>query len=198
MAKGTATRNTILARAIDLTSVHGLDGVSIAQLADDLELSKSGLFAHFKSKEALQLAVLEASAEKFTAVVVKPSVAEPRGEPRVRAIFERWLAWASPEFGPKGGCVFVAASIEFDDQPGPVRDLVVKLQNDWINFVANNAKMAVEAGHFRANLDGRRFAQELYGILLSHYLFTRLLRDQESEARTRSAFEHLIGRSRAL
>ena len=197
MSKGLATRTTILDRAIDLSSVVGLEGVSIGRLADELDLSKSGLFAHFKSKEALQLAVLHAAGEKFTELVVRPALREPRGEPRIRALFERWLAWANGA-GPKGGCIFVTASVEFDDQPGPIRDLLAKLQQDWVDFIAGTALRAVEAGYFRANLDPRRFAQEAYGILLAHYHFTRLLKDPDSESRTRAAFEHLIARSRTI
>ena len=197
MSKGLATRNSIVGRAVELSSVVGLERVTIGRLADDLELSKSGLFAHFKSKEALQIAVLEAAAERFRDVVVKPAVKEPRGEQRVRALFEHWLRWAKAA-GLPGGCIFVTASVEFDDQPGPVRDALVKLQKDWVNVIATTARLAVEAGQFRPNLDDRRFAQELYGILLSHYLFTRLLQDPESEARTRTAFEHLVGRSRVV
>ena len=197
MSKGLATRTTILNRAVALSSLMGLERISIGRLADELELSKSGLFAHFKSKEALQIAVLEAAAERFTEVVVKPALKEPRGEARVRALFERWLSWARQE-GLPGGCIFVTASIEFDDQSGPVRDVLVKLQQDWVDLIATTARLAVDAGQFRQNLDGRRFAQELYGILLSHYHFTRLLRDPDSESRTRAAFEHLVARSRVV
>lgn len=197
MSKGLATRNSILGRAVELSSVVGLERITIGRLAEDLELSKSGLFAHFKSKEALQIAVLDAAAERFRDVVVKPALREARGEPRVRALFEHWLRWAR-EAGLPGGCIFVTASVEFDDQPGPVRDHLVKQQKDWVSVIATTARLAVEAGAFRPNLDDRRFAQELYGILLSHYHFTRLLNDPDAEARTRAAFEHLVARSRAV
>ena len=195
MAKGETTRNAILDSAVRLTSVHGLQGITIGQLAEEMNLSKSGLFAHFKSKEALQMAVLEQAAALFTEVVVRPALREPRGEPRLRALFERWLEWSRDSQLP-GGCVFVTASVELDDQPGPVRDLLVVKQRDWIDLISNCALRAVEVGHFRANLDGRRFAQELYGLLLAHYHFSRLLGDADSEARTRACFEHLLARSR--
>jgi AcrR family transcriptional regulator len=197
MSKGAATRQTILQRAIALSSVVGLQGLSIGRLAEELELSKSGLFAHFRSKEALQTAVLESAAERFTELVVRPALKEPRGEPRVRALFERWLAWERDSSLP-GGCVFVTAAVQVDDQPGPVRDVLVRLQEAWIDLLSKSARLAVDVGHFRANLDGRRFAQELYGMLLAHYHFTRLLRDPDSESRTRTAFEHLIARSRSV
>jgi AcrR family transcriptional regulator len=197
MAKGEVTRNAILDSAVRLTSVHGLQGITIGQLADEMNLSKSGLFAHFKSKEALQMAVLEQAAALFLDVVVRPALREPRGEPRLRALFEHWLEWSRDSQLP-GGCVFVTASVELDDQPGPVRDLLVAKQRDWIDLIANCARMAVDVGHFRSNLDGRRFAQELYGLLLAHYHFSRLLSDPDSEARTRSGFEHLLARSRVV
>jgi AcrR family transcriptional regulator len=197
MAKGDVTRQAILERAVRVGSLRGLDGLTIGRLAEELRLSKSGLFAHFKSKEGLQMAVLEQAAARFTEVVVMPALKEPRGEPRMRALFERWLAWARDPSMP-GGCIFVTAAVELDDKPGPLRDLLVRLQQDWIDTIARCARVAVEAGHFRNNLDGRRFAQELYGELLAYYHFTRLLGDPEAEARTRAAFEHLLARSRAV
>ena len=197
MAKGELTRHAILEQAVRVGSVRGLEGLTIGQLADELNLSKSGLFAHFKSKEALQIAVLTQAAERFTEVVAKPALKEARGEPRMRALFEHWLAWSRDQSMP-GGCIFVTAAVELDDQPGPLRDLLVRLQQDWIDLIARCARVAVEVGHFRNNLDGRRFAQELYGVLLAHYHFTRLLGDPDTEARTRAAFEHLLARSRAI
>ncbi|MEX2280877.1 MAG: TetR/AcrR family transcriptional regulator [Gemmatimonadota bacterium] len=197
MAKGQVTRQTILERAVAVSSVTGLEKLTIGQLADDLKLSKSGLFAHFKSKEALQLAVLDQATDRFTELVVRPALKEPRGEPRVRALFERWMAWSRNTILP-GGCLFVTASVEFDDQPGAVHDFLVRAQQDWVDLIATTARFAVEAGHFRTNLDGKRFAQELYGILLANYHFTRLLADPAAESRTRTAFEHLVARSRAV
>jgi AcrR family transcriptional regulator len=197
MPKGQTTRKAILERALAVSSLTGLERLTIGQLAGDLNLSKSGLFAHFKSKDALQIAVLKEAVDRFTEIVVRPALKEPRGEPRARALFERWLAWGRSQSVP-GGCIFVTASVEYDDQPGPVRDYLVRSQQDWIDLIATTARYAVEVGHFRANLDGKRFAQELYGILLAHYHFSRMLGDPESESRTRAAFEHLIARSRAL
>ena len=197
MSKGESTRQGILERAVAVSSLVGLEGLTIGRLAEDLRLSKSGLYAHFKSKEALQIAVLERAADRFTELVVRPALREPRGQPRVRALFERWLDWSRSQVLP-GGCIFVTASVEYDDQPGPVRDYLVRAQQDWVDLMATTARFAVEVGHFRANLDGKRFAQDLYGILLANYHFTRLLGDPDTESRTRAAFEHLIARSRAV
>ena len=126
MGKGEITRHAILERATALASRSGLEGISIGHLAEDLGLSKSGLFAHFGSKEALQVEILRFAAERFVENVVRPALAQPRGEPRVRAIFERWIAWDRSHSVP-GGCLFVAAASELDDRPGPARDELVRL-----------------------------------------------------------------------
>jgi AcrR family transcriptional regulator len=194
MSKGAETRHAILERALELSSVVGLEGVSIGRLADEMELSKSGLFAHFGSKEALQIGVLQAASERFVDLVVRPALKAPRGERRVRALHERWLAWGR---SLPGGCVFVTAAAELDDRPGPVRETLVRLQRDWVDVIATSVRAAIQSGEFRADVDPAQFAQELFGLTLAHYHFARLLGDEDSEARTRAAFEALIERSRA-
>jgi AcrR family transcriptional regulator len=189
--KGEATRTAILERATRLASQLGLDGVTIGALAEDLELSKSGLFAHFRSKEALQVQILEHAAALFVERVVRPALAAPRGEPRVRALFERWLEWARARPLP-GGCLFVAAAVELDDRPGPARDRLVQAQRDWLGVIATCCRVAVEEGHFRPGMDPERFAQDLYGIELAYHHAARLLRDPQAEPRARASFETLI------
>src|SRR5262245_59000560 len=124
MRKGQATREAILDHAIDLARRVGVEGLTIGRLAADLELSKSGLFAHFRSKEALQVQVLDWAAERFVATVLRPALAVETGEARIRALFERWLDW---ERRP-GGCIFVQAAADLDDRDGPARDRLVQLQ----------------------------------------------------------------------
>jgi AcrR family transcriptional regulator len=124
MSKGAATKDRIIERALRAASVDGLEGISLGKLASDVGMSKSGLFAHFESKEALQLDVLAAASEKFMEIVVRPAFEAPRGEPRVRALFEHWLKWERNESLP-GGCVFMHAIAELDDRPGPARDSLV-------------------------------------------------------------------------
>ncbi len=116
--KGAITRQAVLERATQLASRVGLGGLTIGSLADELELSKSGLFGHFRSKEALQIQILDHAAARFVESVVRPALREPRGEPRMRALFERWLDWGRSSPMP-GGCLFVAAATELDDRPGP-------------------------------------------------------------------------------
>jgi len=196
VGKGEQTRQAILDRAVGLASAVGLDGITIGRLAGDLDLSKSGLFAHFHSKESLQIQILEAAAARFVEVVVKPALSAPRGEPRVRALFERWLAW--PKAVPQpGGCLFVAASIELDDRPGLARDLLVKLQKDWLDVLAGAVRTAIAEGHFRKTVDPEQFAFDVYGTMLMCHHVSRLLRDPKGVARARRAFEHFIAAARA-
>jgi len=195
MRKGESTRHEILEHAAGLASRVGLEGLTIGRLAEDLELSKSGLFAHFRSKEALQLQVLEHAGARFSEVVLRPALAVARGEPRLRAIFERWRRWPK-ESGMPGGCFFVQAAVELDDQPGPVRDLLVKQQRDWLDAIATVVRTAVAEGHFREDVDPEQVAHELHGIMLGWHHSARLLRDPRAEERARIAFEALIARSR--
>jgi len=195
MSKGEETRTVILDTALELASMDGLEGLSIGSLAREVGLSKSGLFAHFNSKENLQLGVLETAVERFVATVVTPALGAPRGEPRVRAMFENWLAWARAPFLP-GGCVFVATANELDDRPGPLRDALVAAQEQWLGTLAKAAGIAVAEGHFRADLEADQFAYELYSILLAYHLFRRLLRDPKAEERSRKAFERLLASCR--
>jgi AcrR family transcriptional regulator len=195
VGKGERTREVILERALRLASEVGLEGVTIGRLASSLDLSKSGLFAHFASKDELQVKLLERAAERFTDAVVRPALTAPRGEPRVRAMFERWLRW--PKLVPQpGGCVFVQAAVELDDRPGPARDLLVRLQREWLDSLAQAVRTAQGEGHFRADLDPYQLAFEIYGIMLVCHHQTRLLRDRHAEDRARRAFERLIADAR--
>jgi AcrR family transcriptional regulator len=196
MGKGEQTRTAILDRAVGLASAVGLEGLTIGRLASEAHLSKSGLFAHFASKEALQVRTLDRAAERFVEVVVKPALAAGRGEPRVRALFERWLRWPV-EFPQPGGCIFVAASAELDDRPGPARDRLAQLQREWLDALARSVRVAKEEGHFRAEVDPEQFAFETYGIMLMTHLSMRLLRDRQATARARRAFERLLEKSKA-
>lgn len=191
MTKGEETRSAVLSHALALASELGLEGVSIGQLATRAGMSKSGLFAHFKSKEALQLAVIEEAIERFVALVVAPALREPRGEPRVRALFARWLEWSNADFMP-GGCIFVQAMVELDDRPGIVRDRLVASQRDWLDTLATAARIAQREGHFAADLDPAQLAHEIAALAYGHHLIARSLRDPATDARTRRAFDRLI------
>lgn len=191
MRKGDETRHQILGRAVQVASRMGLDGLTIGHLAEKLDLSKSGLFAHFQSKEALQIQTIQFAAQLFVDRVIRLALKAPRGEPRVRALFERWLEWA--ETGTtKGGCIFVSAATELDDRDGPLREELVRQQKDWLELVASLARTAVNEGHFRRGLETEQFAHDLHGIMLAYHHARRLLRDPRAEERARRAFDALI------
>jgi AcrR family transcriptional regulator len=194
MGKGAETRERIVERAIRLASRDGLDGVTIGRLADELGISKSGLFAHFGSKEEMQLAVLEAAVARFQELVVKPALAAPRGEPRLRAIFHRWLGWANDPALP-GGCIFLAAATELDDKPGVLRDFLVASQKEWLGAVSRATRIAIEEGHLRRDLDPEQLTFELFGVMLSYHHARRLLRDPKADARARNALDRMLAAS---
>lgn len=194
LTKGEETRAAILDQAMALASRLGLEGVTIGGLAAEVGMSKSGLYAHFDSKEALQLDVLETAVARFIATVLAPALEEPRGEPRVRALFELWLDWEQADFQP-GGCIFIATAQEVDDRPGPVRDRLVAYQRDWLQALSTAARIAIEEGHFRPDLDTGQLAYDLYAIILAYHHFSRLLRDPGAKDRARSSFEALVGAS---
>jgi AcrR family transcriptional regulator len=192
MGKGDETRLAVLDQAVDIARRVGLGGLTIGSLAEQTQLSKSGLFAHFRSKEALQLSVLEHARATFEETVARPAVRAPRGEPRVRALFEGWLRWdAMP-----GGCPFIAASTEFDDQPGAVRERLVRDQRDLFDMVATIFRSGVSEGQFRPDADPEQFSQDFHGIMLANHHMTRLLGDERAERRTRRALEDLLDKVR--
>ena len=190
MRKGEETRQAILDEAIQVASQDGLRGLTIGQLAAHIEMSKSGLFAHFKSKESLQLEVLEHARQRFIDSVMRPALAAPRGRTRLDTLFDHWLTWTNDELN--GGCIFVAAASELDDRPGPVRDALVRSERDWLDSIATIAGTAVAEGEFRSDVDVEQFAYELHGIMLSHHHASRLLRDERAPERARRAYESLV------
>jgi AcrR family transcriptional regulator len=198
VTKGESTRHEILEHAARQARVLGLAGVTIGPLAKDLGMSKSGLFAHFGSKEALQIAILEHTSARFVDAVVRPALARPRGEPRLRHAFEGWLAWglasgdASVDAPNTGGCLFVAATAELDDQPGPVRDHLVAIQRDWLDALAQMVRSGQRDGGLARDADPDQVAFELQGILLAAHQSWRLFSDPRAVERARLAFDRLL------
>ncbi len=195
MGKGEDTRSAILDEAVELASLVGLGGLTIGSLAAATKLSKSGLYAHFDSKEALQVEVLRHARGRFVDLVMRPTLSTPRGETRVRAFFEHWLCWQSEAFD--GGCIFVDAASEFDDQAGSVRDELVRAEQDKLESVALMVRGALAEGEFAPDLDVVQFAFELEGVMLAHHHARRLLRDPSADDRARRAFERLVAGARA-
>jgi AcrR family transcriptional regulator len=154
-------------------------------------MSKSGLFAHFQSKKELQIEMLRTGAGRFVASVLLPAFRKPRGLPRLRAILENWMRWATAPELP-GGCLMLAASVELDDREGPVREVLVGFQKELLAALAKAARIAIAEGHLRRGLDVEQFAFEFYGIVLGFNHARRLLRDPKAERRARDAFARLL------
>lgn len=193
--KGQQTRTAILDDAVGIASRVGFNALTIGQLASATGMSKSGLFAHFRSKEALQLDTLERGRAWFTDVVVRPTLAAPRGVARVRALLDNWVTWET-ETVP-GGCLFVTGAIEYDDQPGPMRDALVRNQRDWLEFMATVVGTAVSEGDFRADLDVDQFVFSLQGLIYAFHHRARLLEDPDALDHLRAGFEQLLASARA-
>jgi AcrR family transcriptional regulator len=194
--KGEQTRAVILDAALKIASKLGLEGLTIGTLADETGMSKSGLFAHFGSREELQLAVLEHAAQIYGQRVFLPALQIARGLPRLRALFERWLDWTIAS-GLPGGCIMISAAAEYDDRPGPIRDAVIANQHRGTAITKKAVRLAIEEGHLRGDTDAEQIAFEMLGIVLASHNHRRLLSDGESRKRALTAFEQLVARHAA-
>lgn len=192
--KGGRTREAILEAGVALACRTGLGGLTIASLAAEVGMSKSGMFAHFGSKEALQLAVLDAAARQFAVEVVIPALHVARGEPRVRALVENWIT-CGLERRP-GGCLFVKASTELDEQPGPVRDRLRDQHRELARTLARVFEGGIREGHFRPDADPEQFAADLHAVMLGFYHRHRLLADPSAADRARAAVDALLDAAR--
>jgi AcrR family transcriptional regulator len=191
MSKGESTRERIVDRAFLLAGRDGLAGVTIGALADELQLSKSGLFAHFGSKEELQVAVLELASSRFTEEVLLPAFKAQRGLPRLRAIFERWAAWMTDKSMP-GGCIFPQAIAELDDVEGRPHDVLVEQQGSLADALAKAVQLGIDAGHFKKNTDTGQIAFEIDGMMLGLNVQHRLFKDKKAVDKARKAFERIV------
>ena len=156
-------------------------------------MSKSGLFAHFGSREDLQLAVLEHAAQRYGEMVFAPALKIDRGLPRLRGLFERWVDWTQSS-GLPGGCIMISAANEYDDRPGPIRDAVIANQRRGNAICEKAVRLAIEEGHLRPETDPEQIAFEMLGIVLATHNHRRLLGDSEARKRALKAFDQLIGR----
>lgn len=194
MADTASTRERILGQGLALISRAGLEGVTLGVLADRVGMSKSGLFAHFRSKEQVQIDLLEHTAEVGAARIIAPSMKQPQGLPRLRALVKNWFGWA-PRAGLPGGCPVAAGLFEFDDIEGPVRNKLLEMEAEWRGLLTETASEASALGHLRADLDVVQFVWELCGIYLSHHAAQRFLRSPDADRRAQTAFEALIARA---
>ncbi len=193
--KGNRTREQIIDQAIRMASVLGLEGLTIGNLARTLGMSKSGLFAHFNSKENLQKAVVEQTAQRWISFVFEPAMKNGRGLPRVRALFEGWLEWESAEFLP-GGCLIMSSAFEFDDRPGEIHDMLVDLQRRLYQNFERAVVQARDEGHLRGNLNEKTFVFTWVGLFLAFIHRSRMLEYEDAVHMLREGFDQLVERNR--
>ena len=197
MGAGNTSRERILDAGANLLSVSGFSGLTLGVLAESSQISKSGLFAHFKSKDEMQIALLSKTAQLARDTVVAPAMRKPEGLPRLQALVENWLGWTR-RAKLEGGCAFTAGIFELDDQPGPVRDHLLTLETEFFNVLRSLVREAVEAGHLWNELDQSQFLWELNGIYLSHHASSRFFHDKRADAHASAAFQSLLERSAAV
>jgi AcrR family transcriptional regulator len=183
-AKGLRTREAILARAVDIASAQGLEGLTVGSLAEQLGMSKSGLFAHFGSKEELQLATVEMARQVFIDKVTRPAIAAPKGMPRLWSLIDHWLILVEKRVF-EGGCFFTAASFEFDGRLGVVRDRIAAIMHEWIGAITRSVEGAQKAGHLDPKLDATRLAFEFHAIAIGAHWAHQLLEDRQAYSRAR-------------
>lgn len=181
----------ILAAGLNMASQLGLEAVSIGALARAVNMSKSGLFAHFQSKENLQNDIMHFAGQRFSDDVVVPALKVEAGIPRIQALVDNWIGWTSKV---TGGCIFVQASHDLKDRPGIVRDYLLQQQQAWIDCLKRIAESAVRAGDLRPGIDYDQFAFEFYSLLLGFHLYHTLLKNEDIRKRQQTALESLIQR----
>jgi len=194
MGHAASTRERILDQGLALMSQSGLEGVTLGVLADQVGMSKSGLFAHFRSKEEVQISLLEHTAVVGAARIIAPSMKEPEGLPRLKALVKNWFGWA-PRAGLPGGCPVAAGLFEFDDVEGPVRNKILEMEAEWRGLLTKTVTEARSLGHLRSDLDVTQFVWELCGIYLSHHAAQRFLKSPDADRRAKTAFEALLERA---
>jgi AcrR family transcriptional regulator len=187
--KGAATRDMIVERAYMIASSAGLEGLSIGPLADAVGMSKSGVFAHFGSREDLQLAVLDLAAERFGQHTLIPALGTPRGLPRLRAIVGHWFGWLRLD---RGGCLLLSAVSEYDDRPGPLQDRVLSHHQRWRASLMRAIGLSIVSGELRGDIDTAQFAFEINAIALAVQHDMAVIDLDTATARGQRMFEHLL------
>jgi AcrR family transcriptional regulator len=190
MRKGELTRAAILDVALELASREGLEGLTIGLLADKMNMSKSGVFAHFGSREDLQMEVLKLYHHRFEQEVFFPSVKEARGIPRLQAMYARWIKRVSVEIA--SGCIYISGAVEYDDRPGPIREELVSMVRAWQGALLRCVQQCIDAGQLQTDTDAQQMVYEMYGLILALHHDARFLRQPGSVDRARVGFERLL------
>lgn len=190
--KGQQTKAAIVDAALSLATKMGLEGLSIGALADLMHMSKSGVFAHFGSREELQISVVRQYHARFEEEVFFPVLQQPRGLPRLQAMFELWMNRTSVELD--SGCIYISGAVEFDDRPGPVRDALADSVRIWLAAMSRAIGQAKEAGHLRPDADEQQIAFEIHGLILALHYEARFLKTPGSIARAHTGFANILAR----
>ncbi|AOW14986.1 TetR family transcriptional regulator [Hydrogenophaga crassostreae] len=192
LQKGRQTKAAIVDAALGLATQIGIEGLSIGALAEVMQMSKSGVFAHFGSREELQISVVREYHTRFEDEVFAPAMTQPRGLPRLRALFANWMKRTSVELD--SGCIYISGAVEFDDRPGPVRDALASSVSTWLAAMRRAIQLAMDAGHLRSNLDASQVAFEIHALILALHYEVRFLRQPDSVSRAQTAFDGIVER----
>ena len=192
LPKGQQTKAAIVDAALRMAAQVGLEGLSIGSLAEAMGMSKSGVFAHFGSRDELQISVVREYYARFEAQVFQPAMMQPRGLPRVRALFEHWMRFTSAELD--SGCIFISGAVEFDDRPGPVRDALAEAVGAWIDAMTRAVAQAGEQGHLLASADPRQISFESHALILALHYEARFMRRPGSMERAVQGFHNILAR----
>ena len=192
MQKGQMTKATIIEAALGLSTQIGLEGLSIGVLAEVTQMSKSGVFAHFGSREELQISVIREYFGRFEQEVFYPALHAERGLPRVEALFHNWMKRVAIEI--QSGCIFISGAVEFDDRPGPVRDALATSVQTWLSALFRAVVLAKQCGHLLPNADEHQMAFEIHGLILALHYEARFLKNPGSIERANQGFANILAR----
>ena len=191
MDKGIETREKILHAAMHMVRESGLNSLTIGETAKQVGMSKSGVFAHFDSRDELLLNVIAFTAQDFKVQVFDKALQHKRGLERIKALSRYWIRWSNQ---PSGGCPFMSGAFEFDDRPGVIRDALVKQEKAVHDIWERAARIAVEENEFKAETDCKQFAFEIFGNLLSFQIYKRLLNDVKAGQMYNISFQNILSR----
>ena len=192
LPKGQQTKASIVDAALRMAAQVGLEGLSIGAVAEAMGMSKSGVFAHFGSRDELQISVVREYYARFEHEVFEPALQQPRGLPRLRALFDLWMHQTAIEID--SGCVYISGAVEFDDRPGPVRDELVQTVKTWQDAIRRAVELAIAEGHLKPSAQPQQIAFEIHGLILALHYDARFLRNPQGLSLARQGFEHLLER----
>jgi AcrR family transcriptional regulator len=190
--KGQQTKHAIIDAALGLATQIGIEGLSIGALAEVMQMSKSGVFAHFGSREELQISVIREYHDRFEQEVFYPAMKQPRGLPRLRSLFANWMSRTSVEID--SGCLYISGAVEFDDRPGPVRDALASSVQAWLQALLRAVQQAKLRQHLHKDADEQQMAFEIHGLILALHYEARFLKSPGSIARANQGFENILAR----